>query len=431
MYLEFSARGLMTAFFRQKMSFLLVFLLVMIGGIYYLASLRPAYESTGTFIIKFGQGAVPALARPDGQGPAEYSRSDRDEVIQSNVQILQSADLLKSVIEKIGVERLYPGITLAIRGTDSSELAAVARLREKDLKVTTDSRSDLIEVRVRNASPYMAKEFAETLLNMFIVRQSQIYGLPQTSFLDQQIADAKRKIVESQSEFQDFKQKNGISTIDGEMTSLISERSELAVRAFQAGTEAQANAVREAQESLSKLENDAVSTRATYRSDSPIVTRLDAGIATARAQLAARQAELNAVGGKGGALEPKIGVINARIALLEENRSRYNELQQRVTMDEESYKYYQQRGEEARVNDRLNQENITRISVVDKPTQPVKPVGLNRLLLLAAILTTACLLAIAVAFVLEFLNDTIVFPEQLKSCIGLPVLGGFEPIKGA
>jgi uncharacterized protein involved in exopolysaccharide biosynthesis len=180
----------------------------------------------------------------------------------------------------------------------------------------------------------------------------------------------------------------------------------------------------DAQTALDKLENEAVIVRSTYRPENPIVTRLENGLSTARAQVEQRRRDLNA--GKGGALGPKISAINGRISFLESKRSRYNELSSQLQMAEENYKYYQQRNDDARMNEALNQQNITRISVVDKPGAPFRPVGVNLTLMMAAILMTAGLLASLTVILKELLSDRIAYPGQLETAAGLPVLATFS-----
>lgn len=413
---QLSIRHIMTVFFRQSASFLIVFLLVVLAGLYALSTLETRYEARGAMLIKFGQGALPVVSRGDGQRPLEFSRNDRDEIIQSNIQILQSTDLLMDVVAAIGSERLYPGIMRLTKDTDSPAQAALRRLREKDLKITNDSRSDMIEVRVYNQNREVAIEFTRRLMDMFISRHIQVYGVPKTNFLDEQVAEARAKLEASQRALEKFKTKGGISVIDGEMSQLLQEKSDLSGRAYEALTDAQAE--------LDKLESEAAIVRSTYRPDNPIVTRLENGIATARRQVEERHRDLNA--GKGGVLGPKISTITKRIAFLESHRSRYNELSRQLAMDEENFKYYQQRNDEARMNEALNQQNITRISIVDKPGAPLRPVGINFSLMLAAILMTAGFLAGLTVVVKELLSDRIAYPGQLADAAGVPVLASFS-----
>ncbi len=411
MYFEFSLRGLLTAFFRKKDIFVSIFSLVVLTGGFYLWHVPQTYESKGAFLIRFGQGALPSVGSADDRKMTEFSRDDREEIIQSNVMLLQSDDLLKEVIRAVGLERVYPGITAKMNGAEIAEQAAVVRLREKGLKVLADPKSNIIEISILNANAVIAQEIAARLMEKFAARQSVIFGVPQTAFLQQQADSMRKKMEQSQQELRDFKQKEGITLLDEEIAQLLAEKKDLSVHAFQAVSDLQAAAA--------KLQNDNAAMESTYRPDSPVISRANHNLAVARAQLQEQNAG-------GGAFAARIAAIDARLTFLETNRKHYDELLQHVTLDTENYKLYQSRNEEAIVNARLSQENITRISIIDKPMIPLKPVDTNKPLLLMAILITALLLSLGSVLFLELMNDTVVFNEQIIAATGLPVLAIFE-----
>jgi succinoglycan biosynthesis transport protein ExoP len=189
---------------------------------------------------------------------------------------------------------------------------------------------------------------------------------------------------------------------------LLVEKRELSNVAFQS--------VSNAQTTLSALEAQAAELRES--------------IAVARAQLGDRQNDLGSSGDDDGSLSNKIDQIDQRIAWLEEKRGRYNELSQRVKMDEDNFQYYQQRGEEARVNMLLNAENITRVSIVDQAVVPNKPSGPSKKLILIAFLMAGMLLGLCAALGFELLDDRLTTPDALAAASGLPVLAAFGKVRG-
>ncbi len=415
MDIEFSSRGLLMVLFRQKMRFLFVFLAVMLLGIFYLSTQKPVYEARASLLVKFGREAVPNLVRPDIQGSPDVL-SDRQEMTASFVGILRSTDLLRDAVTQFGAEKLYPDIA----GTAKDPLeAAVGRLIARDLKPTTEVKSNLISVSLLNGNPVVATDFSSLLIEKFLARQAAIYNPPRTNFLRQQIEDARVKLAASLKTFQAFKNDTKIAALDEEMGQLISEKGSLSGLAFSALTQAQAT--------LADLEAKDAELRATNRPDSLLVRRQGESIAVARQRVRTLQEDLNAATtDKPSALATKIAALDGRIAFLESQRGRYTELERQVKLDEENYKYYQQRGEEARVNDMLNDENITRISVVDTPSTGPDPVAPRKKLILAATLVAALLLALGVALVAELLDDRLTNPRQLTRALGVPVLAIFD-----
>lgn len=417
MHIEASLRGLLAAFFRQKTKFLIVFALVLSAGLIHIARIDPVFAARGSLLIKFGQGALPDVARDSSQSFKEVSHNDREEVIQANVKILQSSNLLTRMVHEFGPERLYPGLSRAVGGSETPEQIAARRLGSSDLFITPDPRSNMIEVSVTNADPVVARDFAKKLLEGFIERQLEVYSTPQSNFLQTQINEAKAKLAVSQNDFQGFKQTIGVSSLDDEMKQLLQEKSELSSIAYKAVTDAQAK--------LAELQAKLAEAVATYRDDSPMVERLNSNIAAAEFEVQKRRDELNSVHGDDNALLSRLSSIDERISYLEGYRSKYEDLAQRVKLDEENYKYYQQRGEEARVNDVLNQHSITRVTVVDEPQLPTRPVPAHRKLLLLATLLTAVFLGLVFAIVFEVIDDRVVYPEQVLTGLGMALLASF------
>lgn len=415
MDIEFTSRGLVMVLFRQKMRFLLVFLAVLLAGISYLATQKPLYEASASLLVKFGREALPNLARPDAPGAADVM-SDRQEMIASFVGILRSTDLLRDAVNQFGVDKLYPG--LSATAAQPVE-AAVARLTGRDLQPAIEAKSNLISLALRNGDPAVAVAFSNILIEKFLARQAAIYNPPRTNFLRQQIEDARAKLDAAQTQFQDFKNETKIAALDEEMGQLIREKGNLSGLAFSALTQAQAT--------LADLEAKYAEIRATNRPDSLLMRRQQESIAVARERVRNLQADLGALdAGKASPLSSKIADIDSRITFLESQRGRYTELERQVSLEEDNFKYYQQRGEEARVNDMLNDQNITRIAVVDMPSASPNPVHPHKTFVLAGCLVAALLLALGVALAAEMLDDRLTNPQQVARALGVPVLACFN-----
>ena len=418
MEIEINSRSLLTVFFRHQMRFLAVFGVILMIGLAYASSRERTYEAQGSFVVKFSEGGRPATNSPEDKTP-QMNINDSKETIQSYVKIMTSAELLRSVIKTVGIEKVYPNLRNDETSPDVQIQTAALQL-EKNLTITTDPKSNVIEVSVKHKDPVIAAELANQLMEQFLVRQIQVYNTPQTDFLKQQVSDIQSQLEKSQKVFLDFKKSLEISDIDQEMTQLLQEKRDISGMAFESVTASQTT--------LSDLEAKASDLRATYKANSSVIKKMDEGIAQARKQLEARKKELDALTSPDSPLAVRVLKINERLAFLEQQRGRYSELKQRVQMDEDNYKYYQQRGEEARVNSVLNQENITRISIVDHPTTPLKPIPMRRLLIMLAVMMFAAVVGLVVVTFSELVDERFSTPEQLKSSFKLPVLATFDVV---
>ncbi len=420
MDIEQSPRGLLTAFFRQSGTFLAVSALILAASLAYVLLTDPVYEARGSMVVKFGQDARPEVSSGDKTGYTQTDADTRQEIIRSYIKLIASHDLLQALTNEYGVYRLYPELEEDLSPGEPPDEVAIKALLEEDLSVNYDE-THIIDIAVRNPDPVVASEFAGLVMNAFIRKRTEIYNTPQTNFLKQQIEEAREKLELSQQQLHAFKQETGISAIDEEMAQLLREKSDLGTVAYEAVTQAQSK--------LTELETQEAEMRSTYRSDSPLLKRLQQIVAVARADLQRRKNDLNPTAGSDSSLAAKMANVDRRLSYLEANRGRFNELQQQVKIDEENYLYYLKRGEEARINNLLNRQNITSITVVDKPSSSIKPVKPQKKLVFAVTLLAAMMAGAGAAISRELLDDRLTNPEQVYSSLGIPVIASFE--KGA
>ena len=137
MQIELTSRGLMTTLFRHRFKLVLSFIFCVMIAIASLLTATPAYESVGSLLVKFGRAATPDVFDFKVGGGGEVSQNDRREIMQSNIQIIQSRDLLRGMVHDFGVETLYPGLTASLRPGDNPIEATISRLQGQDLVAKT------------------------------------------------------------------------------------------------------------------------------------------------------------------------------------------------------------------------------------------------------------------------------------------------------
>ena len=419
MKIETTPRGLLNVFFRQRLKFVLTFLLVLAAAAAYISTAKPTYLSAGSLLMKFGQGATPDISRPNDR-PSEVSQNDRREIMQSNNEILLSHDLLMTLVKEFGAEKIYPDIGQRAKGEPPMEVA-IHTLQVSDIMVRIGQQSNVIDVSMLNRDPILARDMLHRLFELFIARHSEMYNAPQTGFMLDQVARAKEKLETSQNALKAFKTKNGISSIEEESSQLLRDKGE----ASTVGLES----IDTAQEKLADLKSKEAELLSTYRADSPVVKQIRENISLARKELNRRQADLRSRKGEDGMLGPHVSQINRRMQELESQRSAYNDLFRQVQIDEENYKNYQLRSEEARVNDILNQKSITRVSVLDEPVAAMKPARPRKKLVLAMSLLFGLLLASSLVLASELMDERFTTPKHLEEALDVPVLAVFS--KGA
>lgn len=414
MQIEFTTRGLLAHFFRQSRKITQIFIAVCATGLIYLLVVKPTYETGGSLLIKFGNNTPQRITHVEGD-TSIISQDDRRETMQSNIDILQSHDLILSLVNEFGVENIYPGIIAHVGTSDSPAEAAVRRLMKSDLTIKSGQFSNVIEINMQSHNAALAAKFVHRLMEAFIAKQSDIYNKPQTAFLNEQVREAAAKLEEDQRKLEEFKAQNGISLPDKEIEALLQEKSE-------AGTASLDN-LDSARDKVSELQSEERKLRLTYLPSSSEVQHLHQQVLLAQEQLRERQNELESRTG-GQATR-----INKRIAALEKQRKPYDDLVRQVNIDEKAYKSYQERSEEERMNANLSQKNITSISVVDEPAVPVKPAYPRKMVVLALTMIAAIIMSFGIALAAEVYDQRFTGPAQLAPTLGVPVMATFGKVR--
>jgi uncharacterized protein involved in exopolysaccharide biosynthesis len=96
------------ALWRRRLLVAATFGVVLLLAGLYTAFSKPVYEATSLLLVKFGREYV----YQDESGGGVMPRG-RETLINSEIQILRSAEVVKGVVESMGVETLYPSLALA------------------------------------------------------------------------------------------------------------------------------------------------------------------------------------------------------------------------------------------------------------------------------------------------------------------------------
>ncbi|MCC7236454.1 MAG: hypothetical protein IT163_14170 [Bryobacterales bacterium] len=140
------------------------------------------------------------------------------------------------------------------------------------------------------------------------------------------------------------------------------------------------------------------------------------------------------------------GMLEANLrALLEERRSQYGSRQKsregiqrdlagmhaaqvrwrdmkRQIADLENHNlFYRRKLEETRANDSMNVRELGNVVVIERPADPIQPVGIRKTALLEIALAVALVLGLAWITILEFFDTRVKSPEELERYMGKPV----------
>src|SRR5262249_37578014 len=130
--------------------------------------LRPVYEATSTFMIKFGR---EYLYRPEvGEGKAMMQQANyslmQEPLINSELEILNSQDLKEKVIASLGLENLFPSVSTS-PGQDRNPMDAAVKRFAKQFKAESIKKSTVLRVSFQHNDPSMAAKAVNVLIDLF------------------------------------------------------------------------------------------------------------------------------------------------------------------------------------------------------------------------------------------------------------------------
>lgn len=440
MLVQMDVRSVLSASFRQMWKFLAVFVPIVIIGLIYVLSTTPQYVSGATLLVKFGQDARPEMAM-DSRGSSLTAEEKRG-LVQSNLNILMSRDIAEALIDKLEISRLYPEIAEEEDASDTAKKDAAVATYFNNLTTTTESNAGIIRVNVFHPEPQIAHEMLTTLIELFVDKQADIFGNPQITVLREQAQQADLDLRNAARALYDFKQETGIASIDEELTLLLQQRgdmvgylsrrpseggksatdvkpettvSALPARISKSGDSSRFPVVEDAQRRIDELRAREAELLLTYKPDSDMVRNIRRNIAM----------ETSAMNKSLGALNEQIDSLDAQIAEKQGFRSQYDDLVRDLDLKQESAKTAQNRYQVAQVNDDLNQRKITRISVIEQPTVPIKPAKPKKTLTMLLCLLIGGAMGAALCLGTEILDTTFARAEQLTATFKRPVLATF------
>jgi uncharacterized protein involved in exopolysaccharide biosynthesis len=480
MIIDMSPRGLLYALSRHRSLLVTSIVMCFTTAAAYCLLATPIYRSEAAVVIKFAndnRNEVPGAA-------IAAASTEHREIINTNVRLLNSVDLLDNLLNEIGIANLYPKLAAAA-AEDRAPLSDRARrelvhvfdnlLKElgianlypnlaaaaadartplsdlarrelvHDLSVTADRDSDVIELALENPDARIAATALSALIRLFKERQTQLYRNAQSWLMREQEAEARWRLSKSQADLDGFLSKFGISLLEDERYALLqlemNTRSALgqqqakfgeALGRQQAAAAALVKLTPEIalydERSRYQAVDDPGSRIEQYRpakvrrSPNPVYQETQTDLVRADEAADAARSAIKP-------LEQQLRQIEDRLRELASRQAEYHALTMQSEADEKSYRTFLQRADEARIMDALNSQNVSGAAVLQAPTVPAKPAVPKVGLILGLALLLGGLGGIAAGLIAEMLDETFSLPGQLEPVLSLPVLASFPMIR--
>jgi uncharacterized protein involved in exopolysaccharide biosynthesis len=442
------------------------------GGIYLLVP--PIYESQAKLLVRY----VVEHSAVDGlDSQIKTPTPENAPLINSEVQILTSSDLIGQVAESVGINRFPHGAETGSPTEKATEYI------DQNLDVTVVTGTNIISVVFRSSDPELPMPVVQDLVKRYFDKHLQVHrSTGAFNLVASETADLTNELAQTEAELKRLKDAAGIISLTEAKADVATElgktqqeldsaESDLAAQearvkglekslAFTetAGSEAQARPVSgDIQErykslltQLTQLQKAETELLFKYTAQNPIVKVKAAliedlekqrgglekaypGLLTTAAASAAGQGAggLNIVGeqanlagltSKVDALKLRLNGLQARAKTISEAAPRIVELERKAEVEETNYKHSEASLEKARIDETLDPSRMPNISVVQTPAPGVKAKrNLGKQIL--GIAGGGFAVGIVIALLIELMLDrTIKRSRELETQLRIPLL---------
>jgi polysaccharide biosynthesis protein PslE len=469
---KISLKDLLRIVFKHKTKIQAIFLTTVFVVTLAVFYITPVYEATASLLIKVGREYIP---KPEVGSATNLMTVNQTEIINSEIAILKSREVIERVINAMGIDKIYPRI-LRNPPRNMTPLHAAVLKFAKDFKAEGIRNSNVIDVSFQHYDPVIAAQALSLLIDFYKEKHLQTFANPESVFLKQQMAEYRRRLERSERALEAFKQQNEVYSLTEQRSLLLKQRvdldsslkasmdmvSELEKKVATYQQHLRDVAQDKAQYTQSELDKVLVDThtrllslrlkeqellakdyrqdsrsvkdvrkeirlvqsflktqkeniRRTVRTSNPVYQDIQKEYLKAQAELDSQQAGVET-------LTKQIASLDREIRSLDDKQNEFRNLNRTVSINEKNYLTYVEKHEEARISDDLNRQKIANISVIQAPSVPQKPVKPRKLLaiLLAVVLGAAS--SLGYVFFVEYNSQEFSTPEQVESRLGLPVL---------
>lgn len=427
------------------------------------------YRSEATLQIN----AQPAQIIGSRNQPLPRFRND-DQYLQTQFGILRSRALAERVARDLKLAN-DPGFVDPATPTAQRERATLVRLM-RDFEVAPLRGSDLVVLAYTDPDPARAVRIANGFAEGFIAATTENrYNTTNYArgFLQDQLAVARARLEKSERALVAYAQRQGIvqletgsvgggrregdgpSAATGDtlssqallgLNSALSQATADRIAAEQAyrqagsagisGEQIADPALQALRAERARLEADYSEQLKTFKPDYPDMLALQAKIDEVKSAIARETGAINsslasryrAAAGRERELQAEVAQLRAQVLDLRGRGIGYNFLQREVDTNRELYDALLQRFKEIGVVGELGENQAT---VIDKALAPMGPYRPQPLRNLGIALVIGLIAGLGLAFLVEFVDDTVKSPEEIPDMIGLPVMGVVpRPAKG-
>jgi uncharacterized protein involved in exopolysaccharide biosynthesis len=463
-------REMAVRIFRQRVVFLICFLLVMAGFVL-TGQFTPMYRAEMKILIR-KERVDPKVTTGQNSTPELQSVVVREEDLNSEAELLKGDDLLHDVVVQAGLVRAGSNDPIAI--------AKALRKMKRKLDVSPVTKTDLIAVSYESANPERSRQVLTTLESLYLAKQRNVRVNDfQVTFFDQQVTLERNALAAAEVKLLGFTRTNGVvsaalqrdltirrmedlnqeqmqnsaemANLQGRVKNLATQLSVENPRILtESKTADNPQLLQQLKSSLLALQLKRTELLNKYDAHYRLVEDVDREIATAQrliddqanALIMENSSNINPIH---QALETEFeegtaqlsGLRDKQVKLVQSSAELENSAEDLVAKDSEQqtllldvknaqdqYQLYVDKLAQARMTHALDKNGILNVVVAQEPVTPALPQS-SLLSSLAAFLFTGLLLSFGGAFLVDVFDPTVRDTAELGEALKAPILAEF------
>lgn len=221
--LRYSPEDFATLLWRQRWLMLGVFLVIVAIGLAVAVRLKTSYSANSSLLIRLGSEYVYS---PEVGDAARGAAPDNDQIVQSEVEILNSAALKERTIKDIGLAKIFPEMGRAYAAADADRKRIIEgqaiKAIEGGLKVSTAPGTSVVRLTYSHPNPQIAALVLNTLIDEYQVYRRSVLQDRDVRPLEAQHKAFEVKLAAADNALTAFLTSHGIGDFDAEKTALAS-----------------------------------------------------------------------------------------------------------------------------------------------------------------------------------------------------------------
>jgi uncharacterized protein involved in exopolysaccharide biosynthesis len=475
-----TARDLVALLFRRRRLMLLCFIPTFLGVVLMLWLTGSKYDAQMKILVK-RERVDPVVTTEANATKIASSGVITEEEINSEVALIKSEDLLRTVVTRCGLDQpaehfWTPLIRKWIPSTPAMKVANAGRRLAADLKVEPMKKSDLIQINYSSSRPELSAQVLNTLGELYLAKHTAVHRPHgEYEFFHHQAEQYRTALGKAESELAAFGQQGSVAPqverdilmqkagdiearLGETQTAIVATtarmreiESQLAVTPTRVNTQVKrgdnAQLMEKLKSTLLTLELKRTELASKFEPSYRPIQEVDAQIAQTRAAIAAEdkapvnedttdqnptyqwlQSEL----AKGKTELPNLQAYavglsrtaksyREKVLALDSKAYVQQDLLRTVKAEEQNYLLYLQKREEARISDELDNKRIFNVVIAESPIVPAIPTHSPWMGLLIGGFFSA-MVSVGAAFTADYLDASFRTPDEVQQYLDIPVL---------